>query len=303
MTATSDTDRASDRQIVITRDFDAPRELVFDAWTDARHLAKWWGPDGFGTTTHAIDVRPGGEWRFVMHGPDGRDYQNQITYLEVARPERIAYRHGGSGEGQEDVNFHTVVTFEEAGGKTRVTLRMTFPTPEERDRAAREYGAVEGGEQTLRRLAELLAQRDETGREILSERVFDAPRERVFRAFSDPDRLERWWGPAGFTNTIEEFDLRPGGAWRLVMHGPDGTDYRNESVFAAVAAPERVVFDHLEPVHGFRMTMTFAQEGARTRLTWRMLFDRAEEADRVRGLVAAANEQNFDRLAEVLASE
>ncbi|HVK19491.1 MAG TPA: SRPBCC family protein [Fimbriiglobus sp.] len=138
-------------------------------------------------------------------------------------------------------------------------------------------------------------------REIVSTRVFDTPRDLVFRAFADPDRLARWWGPRGFTNTIHEFDLRPGGAWRLTMHAPNGADYQNESVFVEVAEPERVVFQHLEPVHRFRMTITLDDEGGKTRLTWRMLFESAEEFDRVQSFVAEANEQNFDRLAEELA--
>jgi len=82
------------------RVLDAPRALVFDMWSDPKHLAQWWGPDGFTTTTSAFDLRPGGVWRFVMHGPDGRDYQNRIVFEEVVRPERIVYRHGGA----EDVD-------------------------------------------------------------------------------------------------------------------------------------------------------------------------------------------------------
>src|SRR3954464_6742963 len=83
------------REIGITRVFDAPRELVFKMWTDPKHVAQWWGPQGFMTTTYKMDVKAGGVWRFAMHGPDGRDYENQITYVEVVEPERIAYRHGG----------------------------------------------------------------------------------------------------------------------------------------------------------------------------------------------------------------
>jgi uncharacterized protein YndB with AHSA1/START domain len=140
------------RTIVTSRMFDAPRELVFAAWTDPRHLVHWWGPDGFTTTTRSIDVRPGGVWRFVMHGPDGRDYENRITYQEIVRPERLVYSHGG-GEEVEPVTFQTTVTFEDVGGKTRLTMRALFPSAAERDRVAREYGAVEGANQHLERLA------------------------------------------------------------------------------------------------------------------------------------------------------
>ena len=145
------TDEAS-RTILTTRVYDAPRALVFEAFTQPQHLAQWWGPNGFTTTTHAIDVRPGGFWRFVMHGPDGTDYQNRITYDEVVKPERLVYRHGGDVDA-EPVQFHVTVTFEDLGGKTRLTMRMVFPSAVERDRVAEKYGAVEGAKQTLERLA------------------------------------------------------------------------------------------------------------------------------------------------------
>jgi uncharacterized protein YndB with AHSA1/START domain len=145
------------RELVVTRVIDAPRELVYEAWTDPKHLAQWWGPNGFSTTTHNFDFRPGGVWRFVMHGPDGRDYQNRITWDEIARPERLTYHHGGD-EDVEPVEFHTVVTFEALGGKTRLTLRAVFPNAAERDRVVREYGADEGAKQTVGRLAEYVAQ-------------------------------------------------------------------------------------------------------------------------------------------------
>ena len=139
-------------------------------------------------------------------------------------------------------------------------------------------------------------------REIVSTRVFAAPRERVFRAFSDPQVLARWWGPDGFTSTFQEFDFRPGGAWRFVMHGPDGADYRNASDFIEVVSPERIVLEHLRPMHRFQMTMTFAEEAGKTRLTWRMVFESVAELERVRAFIPGANEQNFDRLQAQLAA-
>jgi uncharacterized protein YndB with AHSA1/START domain len=108
--------------------------------------------------------------------------------------------------------------------------------------------------------------------------------------------LARWWGPKDHTNTFTEFDPRPGGAWRFVMHGPDGTDYQMVHEFVEVTAPERIVIDHIQAMHNFRMVMTFAEEAGGTRLTWRMQFESAAEAERVREFVLVANEQNFDRL-------
>jgi len=137
-------------------------------------------------------------------------------------------------------------------------------------------------------------------REVVSTRVFAASPGQLYQAFADPAVLARWWGPDGFTNVVQEFDLRPGGKWRLVMRAPSGTEFANESEFVVVEPARRVVYRHLEPVHRFDLAMTFAPEGAGTRLTWRMTFDEAAECGRVREFIAAANEQNFDRLESCL---
>jgi len=144
------------RSIIGFREFDAPRELVFSVWTDPRHLAQWWGPIGFRTTTSSFDMRPGGVWRFVMHGPDGRDYQNRVTFEEIVPPERIVYRHGG-GEDVEPVQFRQTVIFEDLGGRTRIIWRGDFPSAAERDRVIKEYGAAEGLKQTMTRMADYVA--------------------------------------------------------------------------------------------------------------------------------------------------
>ena len=154
MAEKSSIDLESDPKVMVgSRLIDAPRELVWSVWTDPKHLAQWWGPDGFTTTTSAFDFRPGGMWRFVMHGPDGRDYENRITFDAIVKPERLEYHHGG-GDDVEPVQFRTTVTFEDLGGKTRVTLRGAFPSAEERARVIREYGADKGLVQTLARLDE-----------------------------------------------------------------------------------------------------------------------------------------------------
>ena len=146
---------AADREIVLTRMIDAPRELVFEAFTQVRHLSRWWGPEGFTTTTRSFTFRVGAEWDFVMHGPDGTDYQEWITWREIVPPERIALLHG---ESRDDPNaFESVLTFEPAGGQTRIEMRTLFPTKELRDEAVEKYHAVEGGEQTLRNLAAYVA--------------------------------------------------------------------------------------------------------------------------------------------------
>ena len=118
---------------------------------DPKHIAHWWGPNGSTNTIHEMDVRPGGVWRFVMHGPDGRDYQNKIVLVEIVKPERLVYDHVSGPK------FHVRVTFAEQGGKTAVTVRMLFATVAQRDKTVEELGAVEGLDRTLGRLAVYLA--------------------------------------------------------------------------------------------------------------------------------------------------
>jgi len=142
----------ADREIVISRVINAPRDLVFEAFTEVRHLSQWWGPSGFTTTTRAFEFRVGGEWIFVMHGPDGTDFQEWISWTEIIPPERIALLHG---ESRGDPNaFESVLTFEPiAGAATRIEMRTVFPTKELRDEVVEKYHAIEGGQQTLSKLA------------------------------------------------------------------------------------------------------------------------------------------------------
>ena len=137
-------------------------------------------------------------------------------------------------------------------------------------------------------------------REIVTTRVLNAPRELVFKAWTDPDQLVQWWGPKGFTNTFHEFDMRPGGIWRFVMHGPNGVDYQNKSVFVEVVNPERIVFDHVSGPR-FQVVATFAEQAGKTTLTFRMRFESAAECDKVKAFAVEGNEQNFDRLEAQLA--
>ena len=141
---------------------------------------------------------------------------------------------------------------------------------------------------------------DASDRELVTTRVLDAPRERVFSAFSDAGHLAQWWGPQGFRNTFHEFDLRAGGAWRYTMHGPNGADYPNESVFVEIVKPERIVIEHVSGPR-FRLTIGLAAEAGRTRLTWRQRFPTAADCDKIKALAIPANEQNLDRLEARLA--
>lgn len=141
---------------------------------------------------------------------------------------------------------------------------------------------------------------DYPDREIVSTRVIAAPRALVFKAWTKPEHLVRWWGPKDFTNTFERFDLRPGGHWDFVMHGPDGKNYENHSVFIEVTEPCRLVFQHVSAPR-FLVTATFEEVGEKTRVVFRMGFESLATLQKLRGLIIPANEQNFDRLEAELA--
>lgn len=137
--------------------------------------------------------------------------------------------------------------------------------------------------------------------ELTSSRLFPHPRQRVFEAFSNPQQLTLWFGPKGFTSTFETFDFRIGGEWVFTFHGPNATDYPNQSTFVEIVPNECIVYDHTCMPH-FRMTMTFADDEGGTRLTWRMAFETVQLYDTLKGICIPANEENFDRLAAHLAS-
>lgn len=128
-------------------------------------------------------------------------------------------------------------------------------------------------------------------------REIPASVEQVFAAISDPERLNRWWGPAGFTNTFTVCEFKPGGRWSFTMHGPNGQNYPNENLFAEIEAPRRVVVQHVvEPL--FHLTIALAPSAAGTVVSWSQAFDSAETASRVEHIVVPANEQNLDRLSQ-----
>lgn len=141
-----------EREIVLTRVFDAPRELLFRMWTDKEHITKWFGPKGFTCTTHEIDIREGGRWRFDMHAPNGTVFPNLMVFLEVKAPERLVLDHG-TGKADDPNMFHVIVTFDEQSDKkTVVTMRQLHPTVARRKEVIA-FGAVEFGYQTLDKLA------------------------------------------------------------------------------------------------------------------------------------------------------
>jgi uncharacterized protein YndB with AHSA1/START domain len=434
------------REFVITREFDAPRELVFKAWTDAGHVAQWWGPHEFTNPVCDWDARPGKAIHVVMRAPNGAEHPMGGEFREVVAPERLVFTANVPDEkGNILFEFLHVVTFAERGGKTLLTVksRVTKTTPE----ANKFIGGFEPGmTQSLERLATQLAAKPEplvlertfnapiarvwkaltnsdaisqwsfdmkefkpevgfkfefygekdgvkfdhrcvvteviTGkklayswryegfegdslvtfelfeegsqtrlrltheglesfhkmsvfarenfvagwteiigsllkkfvenesadREIVISRIVDAPRELVWKAMTDPRHVIHWWGPRGFSTTIEEMDVRPGGAWKHVMHGPDGTDYPNNSLFKEVVKPERLVYSNGGgkaggPASNFVGTWTFEDVSTgKTKVTIRLVFASAADRDFVAREFKAVEgaKQTLERLSEHL---
>ncbi len=269
----------TDRELTLTRVLDAPRELVFRMWTDPQHVAQWWGPMGFTNPVCEMDVRPGGALRIVMRAPDGTEHPMIGTYREVVSPERLVFTNSAvDGQGNVLLDGITVVTFTEQGGKTTLSLQThaiaLVPL------AARMLEGMDAGwRQTLDRLeGHVRAESSRTigqptDRELTVTRVLDAPRERVFRMWTDPQHLANWWGPQGFTTTSLEMDPHPGGAYRGCMRSPEGTLRCRRGIYREIVPPERLVFTFAwedaagELGHETLVTVTFADQAGKTLLT------------------------------------
>jgi uncharacterized protein YndB with AHSA1/START domain len=256
----------SDTEMVFARVFEAPRALVWKAHVTPGMVEQWWGPAGFTNTTHEMSVKPGGVWRLTMHGPDGTGYPNTLTYLEVKPEERLRYDHGDF----ERVHFRVTTDFiAEGPSRTRLVTRMVFPSKVSRDETAR--FAVDGHASTMGRLEAFLP---DLGRrldwELRIERTLLAPRARVFEAWSRPESVSLWFAPKGLTVPVCEMEFRQGGAWKLCMRMPDGSDHWMTGRYLEIRSPEKLVWESTlsgqPPGHRIHTTVDFIEEGGRTRL-------------------------------------
>jgi uncharacterized protein YndB with AHSA1/START domain len=288
-------------RVHVTRVFDAPRDLVFKMWTDPKHLAAWWGPRGFTNPVCETDPRAGGSLKIVMRGPNGIDYPMTGTFREVVPPDRLIFVARAIDEtGQAHLESTTTVTFADHGKDGRQTrLTLTAQAVALSPLGPKMLAGMEAGwTQSLEKLAHAVF--DTSDREIVSTRIFDAPRDLVWEAWTNPKHLVNWWGPKGFRNTFHTFNFRVGGAWKFTMHGPDGTDYPNEIIFVEIIRPERIVLDH-QFGPAFRATADFDDLGDKTRVTFRGLFQSTDDYNMVKGYAIPGNVQTFDRLEAELA--
>jgi uncharacterized protein YndB with AHSA1/START domain len=289
-----------DRELTITRMIDAPREMVFEAFTDAKHLARWWGPEGFTVADCESDPRPGGSIRIVMRGPDGIDYPMTGVYREVVMPERVVIEaNAHDADGRPMLQAVNSATFVDRDGKTEVTVhaRAVALVPEA---IAMIGGMAAGWSQSLQRLDDVLTGAED--RQIVFSRLIQAPRELVYKVFTEKEHVAKWFGPTGFSITISQMDVRPGGAWRFIMHGPDGVDYPNDYVYEEVLAPERLAYRTTDPP--FRATVTFDDFLGMTAITMRIVFETAQARDEMEAEVGATEggNQTLDNLETYLAS-
>ena len=239
-------ENAARRQITITRIFDAPRDMVFKAWTEAERIAEWWGPEDFSAPKVESDPRPGGTLSIVMRGPDGLEYPMTGIYKEVEPPERLVLETAALGpDGERLLEAVQTVTFAERDGKTELTVQadaVALVAPA----VAMLGGMLAGWNQSLQCLDDVLT--GAAGRQIVVSRMFEAPREQVFAAWTERPHLEKWWAPEGLTMTTDEIDIRPGGMWRWTLSGPDGSGgYPNVIVFDEITAPEPLVYTYGPP--------------------------------------------------------
>ena len=148
-------EQPSDREVIFSRLLDAPQELVWRAWTDPEHVHQWFGPAGFTITTHEFEFVPSGVWRFIMHGPDGTDYPNRVVFREIVPPSRLVYENSWDLPGAP-LDFRVVCTFVADANRTNLSIHMTFRDAEAFKTAVERYGVLDGGTQTLDRIAQYL---------------------------------------------------------------------------------------------------------------------------------------------------
>jgi uncharacterized protein YndB with AHSA1/START domain len=280
----------AERTLVTTRIFDAPRELVYRAWTDPKQLAKWFPPEGFSSPRCEVDPRPGGVMRVDMKAPDGPPLNGQVfagpgVFKDVVPNERLVFTMEPEIEpGKSMPTVLMSVRFEDVGRKTRLTIEQTLPTVADFEAMAKQ-GMREGIDQSLGKLAGVLSGNrtdrgvSVTGRTLTLVRVFDAPRELVWTAYTDPKHLTKWLFANDWESPFAEVDLREGGAFRVGMrpadHSHDG--FVLGGTYREVVTRERIVQVIAD---GRVMTTTFEDVLGGTRLTLSLEMAMGEEQER-----------------------
>ncbi len=270
--------RNKSSELRLTRVYDAPVRAVWDAWTIPEQVEKWWGPRGFTLTTHGKDLRPGGTWRYTMHGPDGVDYPNVHTYAVVEPGARLVYDHGATDD--TPPRFRVTVTFAEVDGKTTMELIFALASPEAAAEMAR-FVKIAGGEATWDRLAEHLDHAATGKASFVINRSFDAPIARVFAMWTSPEHLAKWLPPAGTTMRFLRAEIAPGKSTFFVITGAHGTMHVRAE-YLAIEPPRRIVYaQQFVDAHEQPAPAPGAERWPATLLTTVLLTEEAPDRTRV----------------------
>lgn len=238
----------SERELVMTRVLNAPRELVFVAMTQPEHVRHWYGLREHTMTVCEIDLRVGGRWRFVTQMEGGSEFAFSGVYQEITPPERVVFT-----EGFEALPGHDYVvtsTFTEEDGKTTLTNHILYQSQADRDGHVGS-GMEAGANVSYDRLAEHLARMTANvttnieEREIVIERFFAAPRDLVWKTFTEPAHLTHWWAPHGWTLPVCTLDLRPGGVWQWCMRSAENEEHWGKAIYREIVVNERLVYTEM----------------------------------------------------------
>jgi uncharacterized protein YndB with AHSA1/START domain len=240
------------QDIIVTRTYNVPRDLVYKTVTNPSLIPEWCGPRNLTTRVERMDVRPGGQWRFIQHDPQGNTFAFHGVYHAVEIPRQLIYTSKFEG-----MPGHVALYTEdlaEQDGETVITTHGVFQSVEDRDQLL-QWGMEEGVSEQTRRLnalltnqgmterkANIMERMEENGECITLTRTFDAPLEEVWERWTDPSQYMCWWGPKDFTSPYAKFDLRPGGTYLTSMRGPDCKEYWDTGKFEKIDELNRIVY-------------------------------------------------------------
>ena len=227
-------------QIITSRLLNAPRELVWKVLTSPEHIKHFWGPDGFTNTIKQMDVKPGGQWLFTMHGPDGKNWPNRIIYRTVTPPSYLAWDHDGGEDDPDGHRFFGELELFAEGNKTRIELRMHEASFAQRDAVAK--FAVDGSIQNLERLAAYVASMANPLNKFVIERSFPVSQKRLFEVCSQVEHLKHWMAAAGMKVVKAEQDLSPGGTYHYGLTSAEGNEMWGLATYREITPNSRLIY-------------------------------------------------------------